>query len=214
VVWQNAQIAVPSIVSQLSTSDGLEYAYAKDARGWYWAALDFQTGAVVAKSYMPWSNTEGGFLANNWYSGLTIGPDGTADAGVFGGLEAWRPQAGPQVAQQAGEAAQDRGLQVERAIRRIGAPDAVFILSGPDGAGRQQVPQLGEWQGGPGLLSSGARPDQAEGSGESAEHRGREVDLFYANYASSAAGSQRTSAGSMASLSELDSDALGYVFDF
>jgi hypothetical protein len=210
VVWQNAQIAVPSIVSQLSTSDGFEYAYAKDARGWYWAALDFQTGAVVAKSYVPWSNTEGGFLANNWYSGLTIGPDGTAYAGVFGGLVAWRPQAGAQVAQQAGEATQDRGPQVDHAVRRIGAPDAVFFLSGIDGAGRQQVPQLGEWQDGPGLLTSGARPYQAQDGGESAEHRGREVDLFYANYASSAAVSRRTSAGSLGSLSELDSDALGY----
>src|SRR5262249_18033801 len=42
-------------------------------------------------SYVPWSNIEGGFLANNWYSGLTIGPDGSAYAGVFGGLVAWRP---------------------------------------------------------------------------------------------------------------------------
>jgi hypothetical protein len=33
VVWENANIAVPSIVSQLSTSDGLEYTYAKDAKG-------------------------------------------------------------------------------------------------------------------------------------------------------------------------------------
>jgi hypothetical protein len=91
VVWQNTHIAVPSIVSQLSTSDGLEYTYAKDARGWYWAALDFRTGAIVAKSYVPWSHIVGGALANNWYSGLTIGPDGSAYAGVFGGIVAWRP---------------------------------------------------------------------------------------------------------------------------
>src|SRR5262249_52242153 len=91
VVWENADIAVPSIVSQLSTSDGLEYTYAKDAKGWYWAALDFGTGAIVAKSYVPWSDTLGGALANNFYGGLTIGPDGSAYAGVIAGIVAWRP---------------------------------------------------------------------------------------------------------------------------
>jgi hypothetical protein len=95
VVWENANVAVPSIVSQLSTSDGLEYTYAKDARGWYWAALDFRTGALVAKSYVPWSHVRGGVLANNFYGGLTIGPDGSAYASVFGGLVAWRPVGGP-----------------------------------------------------------------------------------------------------------------------
>jgi hypothetical protein len=91
VAWANSNVSVPSIVSQLSTADGLEYAYAKDARGWYWAALDFQTGAIVAKSYIPWSKTGGGVLANNYYGGITIGPNGTAYAGVLGGLVAWRP---------------------------------------------------------------------------------------------------------------------------
>ena len=95
VVWENADIAVPSIVSQLSTSDGLEYTYAKDAKGWYWAALDFGTGNVVAKSYVPGSDILGGALANNFYGGLTVGPDGSAYAGVFGGLVAWRPQDQP-----------------------------------------------------------------------------------------------------------------------
>ena len=91
VVWENASISVPSIVSQLSTADGLEYTYGKDARGWYWAALDFDTGRIVAKSYVPWSNALGGVLANNFYGGITIGPNGTAYAGVLGGLVAWRP---------------------------------------------------------------------------------------------------------------------------
>jgi hypothetical protein len=39
VIWQNATISVPSIVSQLSTADGTEYTYAKHACGWYGAAL-------------------------------------------------------------------------------------------------------------------------------------------------------------------------------
>jgi hypothetical protein len=91
VVWDNTRISVPSIVSQLSTADGFEYTYAKDVHGWYWAALDFQTGAIVARGRVPLSNIAGGALANNFYGGLTIGPDGTAYAGVFGGIVAWRP---------------------------------------------------------------------------------------------------------------------------
>jgi hypothetical protein len=92
VVWENATVAVPSVVSQLSTSDGLLYTYAKDARGWYFAALDFhQQGSVVALSRVPLSIPAGGVLANNYYSGLGIGPDGSAYVGVFGGIVAWRP---------------------------------------------------------------------------------------------------------------------------
>jgi hypothetical protein len=90
VVWENATISVPSVVSQLSTGDGLVYTYAKDRIGWYWAALDFQTGALAARSRVPWSVFLGGALANNFYSGIGIGPDGTAYVGVFGGIVAWR----------------------------------------------------------------------------------------------------------------------------
>jgi hypothetical protein len=79
------------VVSQLSTGDGFVYTYAKDARGWYFAALDFRTGGVSALSRVPLSNVVGGALANNYYSGLGIGPDGSAYVGVFGGIVAWRP---------------------------------------------------------------------------------------------------------------------------
>jgi hypothetical protein len=92
VVWNNTRVSVPSVVSQLSTADGLEYTYAKDARGWFWAALDFQTGAVVARSHVRLSIPVGGVLANNFYGGLTIGPDGSAYTGVLGGIVAWRPR--------------------------------------------------------------------------------------------------------------------------
>ena len=40
VVWENDTVAIPSVVTQLSTWDGLVYTYAKDAKGWYFAALD------------------------------------------------------------------------------------------------------------------------------------------------------------------------------
>jgi hypothetical protein len=92
VVWENATVAVPSVVSQLSTGDGLVYTYAKDHSGWYFAALDFQTGSLVARSDVPWSHQLGGAVANNFYSGIGIGPDGSAYVGVFGGIVVWRPQ--------------------------------------------------------------------------------------------------------------------------
>jgi hypothetical protein len=92
VVWENTTVAVPSVVSQLSTGDGLVYTYAKDHEGWYFAALDFQTGSLVVQSRVPWSNRLGGALANNFYAGLGIGPDGSAYVGVFGGIVAWRPR--------------------------------------------------------------------------------------------------------------------------
>src|SRR5262249_42432732 len=82
VVWANTTVAIPSVVSQLSTGDGFVYTYAKDASGWYFGALDFHTGSLVAQSRVPLSDDLGGLLANNWYSGLGIGPDGSAYVGV------------------------------------------------------------------------------------------------------------------------------------
>ena len=92
VVWENVSVAIPSVVSQLSTGNGLVYTYAKEAESWYWAALDFQDGSLAAKSPVPLSDELGGVLANNFYSGIGIGPDGSAYAGVFGGIVVWRPE--------------------------------------------------------------------------------------------------------------------------
>ena len=91
LAWDNDAIAIPSVVTQLSTGDGLIYTYAKDTNGWYFAAVDYDTGSIVAHSAVPWSSTLGGIFANNYYSGLGIGPDGSAYVGVFGGIVAWRP---------------------------------------------------------------------------------------------------------------------------
>ena len=91
VVWVNKSISIPSVVSQLSLGDGCIYTYAKSSEGWYWAALDFETGDIVAQSeYVPWSNFLGGILANNYYAGISIGPDGSAYVSVLGGIVAWR----------------------------------------------------------------------------------------------------------------------------
>ena len=93
VTWENPAVAVPSVVSQLSTADGLLYTYAKDRRGWYWAALSYpDRGAIVAKQRIPWSKVAARAPANNYYGGRTVGPDGTAYEGVFGGIVAWRPR--------------------------------------------------------------------------------------------------------------------------
>lgn len=89
VVWANDKIAIPSVVSQLSTGDGMIYTYAKEAGGWYWAALDFATGLLVKRSdYVKFTAPE---ESNNYYAGLTIGPSGAAYLSVFGGLTVWRP---------------------------------------------------------------------------------------------------------------------------
>lgn len=92
VVWVNNDVAVPSVVSQLSTGDGMIYTYAKDSGGWYWAALDFETGDIVKRSeYVTFPNAEKlEEASNNWYAGLTVGPDGDAYLSVFGGLTVWR----------------------------------------------------------------------------------------------------------------------------
>ncbi|HEV2841631.1 MAG TPA: hypothetical protein VGW39_09930 [Chthoniobacterales bacterium] len=92
VVWTNTEIAVPSVVSQLSTGDGMVYTYAKDSGGWYWAALDFETGEIVTCSdYVKFTDVSAPEEAsNNWYAGLTVGPDGAAYLSVFGGLTVWR----------------------------------------------------------------------------------------------------------------------------
>ena len=90
VVWTNTTISVPSVVSQLSTGDGMVYTYAKDTNGWYWAALDFATGDLVKTSpYIRFNDPKE--ASNNWYAGLTVGPSGAAYLSVFAGLTVWRP---------------------------------------------------------------------------------------------------------------------------
>ena len=91
VRWSNTSVAVPSVVSILSTADGLIYSYAKDRQGWYWAALDYRTGSVYKRAdVVSWSSVAGGEYANNYYSGISIGPDGTAYVGVFAGVVTWK----------------------------------------------------------------------------------------------------------------------------
>lgn len=90
VVWENDNISIPSVVSGLSTKDGLIYTYAKDKKGWYFAAIDFHSGKIIAKTYVPEHGILTGVLANNFYSGLNVGPNGSAYVGIVGGILAWR----------------------------------------------------------------------------------------------------------------------------
>ena len=91
VRWSNTSVAVPSVVSILSTADGLLYSYAKDRQGWYWAALDYRTGSVYKRAdVVSWSRLAGGEFANNYYAGISLGADGTASVGVFAGIVSWK----------------------------------------------------------------------------------------------------------------------------
>jgi hypothetical protein len=84
--WTNTTEAAPTVVPKLSARTGLIYAYTRPvdpsgAQGYYWTAIDFRTGHTA------WNSFAGaGFLYNNNYAGLALGPDGTAYLGVFGGM--------------------------------------------------------------------------------------------------------------------------------
>lgn len=96
LVWTNTKVAPPSLVPKLSTATSLVYFYVKhqdpwtDVDVWYWAAVNFRTGKLV------WERRSGtGPLYNNSYSGLAIGPTGTAYLGGLGGMMAIKDTAGP-----------------------------------------------------------------------------------------------------------------------
>jgi hypothetical protein len=89
-VWTNRDARAPTLVPKLSAKTGLIYAYTRPpdpsgAEGYYWTAIDFRSGRTV------WNKFAGaGFLYNNNYAGLALGPDGTAYLGVIGGIIALR----------------------------------------------------------------------------------------------------------------------------
>ncbi|MBK8294217.1 MAG: hypothetical protein IPK93_05340 [Solirubrobacterales bacterium] len=85
-VWTNTEIRTPSAVSKLSTKTGLIYTYTRPpdpsgSQGYYWAAIKYRNGKTA------WTKYAGsGFNYNNNYSGMGLGPDGTAYIGVIGGM--------------------------------------------------------------------------------------------------------------------------------
>jgi hypothetical protein len=89
VAWTNDSIA-PSSVAKASLGNGLLYAYTKPKGvpvkknvfdGWYFTAIDIQTGKTV------WSRLTGtGIQWNNHYAAIYLGPDGTAYIATLAGL--------------------------------------------------------------------------------------------------------------------------------
>lgn len=85
-IWTNSEIRTPSAVSKLSTKTGLIYTYTRPpdpsgSQGYYWAAIKYRNGKTA------WTKYAGsGFAYNNNYSGMGLGPDGTAYIGVIGGM--------------------------------------------------------------------------------------------------------------------------------
>lgn len=90
IVWTNYKISIPSAITRLSTKNGLLYTYAKDAKSWYFASLDFETGEVRNKARVPTTGLLAGSLANNFFAGVGIGRDKSAYIPTLGGITVWR----------------------------------------------------------------------------------------------------------------------------
>ncbi|MFJ9417206.1 hypothetical protein ACIRPT_23880 [Streptomyces sp. NPDC101227] len=85
VAWRSKEQS-PTVVTKLSRSNGLLYAYAKPsnskgADAWYLAAIDWRTGATRFRV-----RTGTGEAYNNNWSPITLGPDGSAYVSTFGGI--------------------------------------------------------------------------------------------------------------------------------
>jgi hypothetical protein len=88
LVWTNRIERAPTVVSKLSTADGLIYTYTKDpgiSDPWYWTAIDLRTGRTVYKQL---AGTGVGY--NHNYSGIAISPARTEYVGTLGGIIAVR----------------------------------------------------------------------------------------------------------------------------
>jgi hypothetical protein len=86
IVWTNMDVSEPIVTPVLSLATGLIYAYTKpkgpaNTDAWYFTAIDFQTGEVV---YQVLAGTGG--LYNAHCTIFTLGPDGAAYLGVWGGI--------------------------------------------------------------------------------------------------------------------------------
>ena len=85
-VWTSYAERAPSVVSKLSTKTGLIYTYTRPpepsgSQGYYWTAIRFKNGKTA------WSKYSGsGFVFNNNYSGMALGPNKRAYLGVAGGI--------------------------------------------------------------------------------------------------------------------------------
>ena len=84
-VWYSAERS-PTTVPKASLANGLIYLYTKPPRAdgvdaWYFTAIDYRTGATRFNRL-----TGTGYLYNNHYAPVSLGPDGSAYIGSLGGL--------------------------------------------------------------------------------------------------------------------------------
>jgi len=86
VVW-NADVIVPSVISKYSAADRTVYTYTKDAQGWYFTEVDFESGAVRFRTKVGPDEPR----YNNHYSGILLATDGSVYVGTAGGIIRFRP---------------------------------------------------------------------------------------------------------------------------
>ncbi|NDZ78967.1 hypothetical protein G3I19_10605 [Streptomyces sp. SID10853] len=93
VAWTSPEQS-PTVVTKLSRSNGLLYAYSKpsDSSGtdaWYLSAIDWRTGKTRFRTL-----TGTGDAYNNNWSPITLGPDGSAYISTYGGVVRVHDRAG------------------------------------------------------------------------------------------------------------------------
>jgi hypothetical protein len=128
-VWHSREIA-PTVVPKLDLPNGLVYTYTLapgSSDPWYLTALDFETGRTIYRAL-----AGHGFGYNNNYAPVTIGPDGTAYVGVFGGLVSLADATVPP-------AARVPAPRLSLALRRSRAGRVRARLSGADVARVESV---------------------------------------------------------------------------
>lgn len=80
-VWNSNEV-VPSVVSKYSLRTGIVYTYTKDMEGWYFTGLSGETGRTLFRRKVGGDEIR----YNNHYSGIALGPDGSAYVGTVGGI--------------------------------------------------------------------------------------------------------------------------------
>jgi hypothetical protein len=81
VAWES-NVVVPSLVSKAAMGNNTVYTYTKEADGWYLTGLDLNTGSKKFQTKAGGDEVR----YNNHYSGVAIGPDGSAYIGCAGGI--------------------------------------------------------------------------------------------------------------------------------
>jgi hypothetical protein len=81
VIW-DVDVVIPSAVSKVATGNKTVYTYTKESDGWYLTGLDMNTGT---KKFSTRAGSDE-LTYNNHFSGIALGPDGSAYIGCVGGI--------------------------------------------------------------------------------------------------------------------------------